>query len=342
MDVRVFYCTEASSKWRGSMESPQSHRNDVLGNLNPRAETSDALHLNPGVIRAVLGDFDVLVVAGVNPSAALAILTCIAARRPFAIWGEMINRSGNATRRLVMGQTLHRLYRQADAIMTMGDRGRASYRAIGVPEHKILTLPYTCDLRPYFAVQREPDDSERRRVVSMAQLIARKRLDLLIRVFCRLAPEFPTWDLHLGGAGRLEHTLRALVPMDLEHRVRFLGFVPKAEQPAVYSKADLFVMTSAQDGWGMVVPEALAAGLPVISTDQVESATELLKTGGGKIISSGDAGALEASLREFMIDDALRSRSSLAARRAARSVTADEVATLAANNLMRIVGGVVR
>ena len=75
-------------------------------------------------------------------------------------------------------------------------------------------------------------------------------------------------------------------------RVEFLGFKDWNELPAAYAQGHVLCMPSRHDGWGLVVPEALAAGLPVISTDRTGAAIEFINNGtNGWIVPAGDGGA---------------------------------------------------
>jgi glycosyltransferase involved in cell wall biosynthesis len=69
--------------------------------------------------------------------------------------------------------------------------------------------------------------------------------------------------------------------------------------PREYASADVMCVPSRYDGWGLVVPEGLASGLPVIGTDRMGAALEFIETGrNGWLIPAADEGALFAAMRE--------------------------------------------
>ena len=79
--------------------------------------------------------------------------------------------------------------------------------------------------------------------------------------------------------------------------VTFAGFVPREDMPAVYRKADIFVLPSAHEGMSIALLEAMASGLPVIVTD-TGGTTELVNHGrNGEIVPWGDTRALSKALR---------------------------------------------
>jgi glycosyltransferase involved in cell wall biosynthesis len=91
--------------------------------------------------------------------------------------------------------------------------------------------------------------------------------------------------------------------------VRFLGFQNQSELPALYDLCDVFVLPSNREAFGLVVNEAMNAGKPVIASDQVGCWPDLVRPGiNGAVFPAGDAAALAAALRPFLLDPALRER----------------------------------
>jgi glycosyltransferase involved in cell wall biosynthesis len=82
-------------------------------------------------------------------------------------------------------------------------------------------------------------------------------------------------------------------------RVEFTGFLDWEHLPLEYAKADILCVPSRHDGWGLVVPEGLAAGLPVISTRQTGAAVEFIRPSqNGWLIAEDDEEALYRAMRE--------------------------------------------
>jgi glycosyltransferase involved in cell wall biosynthesis len=104
----------------------------------------------------------------------------------------------------------------------------------------------------------------------------------------------------------LLHALTEMVPPDLRSRVNFLGFQQPASIPEVFAGADIFVLPSRHDGWGVVVNEALGAGLPIIVSDCV-GARDLVEDGrNGFVTRAGDADGLVAALLKLAQSAELR------------------------------------
>jgi glycosyltransferase involved in cell wall biosynthesis len=135
---------------------------------------------------------------------------------------------------------------------------------------------------------------------------------LLIEAFAQLRTHTPLYLLLVGG-GELENAVRQqVVERGLQERVRFLGV--RADVPAILNASDLFVLSSRWEGNPLSVMEAMAAGLPVVST-AVGGVPELVREGEtGLLVPSGDAAALARAL-QALVDDPVRRQAMGAAAR---------------------------
>lgn len=200
-------------------------------------------------------------------------------------------------------------------VMTMGEYGDQFFaQYFNKPEH-VYRVPYWPDYE-LFARKDEAAISAFRQKVGLApnrrailftgRLIAIKGVDLLIDAFAQHADRRPDWDLVIVGAGPIEQELRQRVPERLRQRVRWSGFMEPAELVAAYHAAELVVVPSRFEPWAVVVQEALAAGRPVIASDIVGAAHELVTDGrNGRIFPSDDMNALTAALLEVSDDNHL-------------------------------------
>src|SRR6202035_5788370 len=104
--------------------------------------------------------------------------------------------------------------------------------------------------------------------------------------------------LVFAGEGPLRAELGAqAVALGVAERVRFLGFVNQSQLPAIYTGADLMVLPSVYDAFGVVVNEAMLCGCPVAASDHVGAARDLIEHGRtGFVYPCGDVDALAAIL----------------------------------------------
>jgi glycosyltransferase involved in cell wall biosynthesis len=135
----------------------------------------------------------------------------------------------------------------------------------------------------------------------------------------------PGWSLVIWGEGPERATLEAQRDaLGLQDRVTLPGVTQ--EHGAWLREADIFVLSSRFEGWGIVIGEAMAAGVPVISFDCQWGPGEMIVDGiSGLLVPDGDVTALGAAMAALSADPQQRRRLSEGARIAARRFTIDRV-----------------
>jgi len=215
---------------------------------------------------------------------------------PWCFWGERPGVHQPAwAGRLLRHWKLSKLHDSAVPIWGIGQFAIDGYREEFGSERTYFNLPYFSDLQRFNVSGRE--EERERTFLFSGSLIKRKGVDLLASVFVRLAQEIGNVRLRIVGDGELRPSLEQTL-RPVSERVKVVGFRDWSELPGEYAKADVLCVPSRYDGWGLVVPEGLAAGLPVIATDRMGAALEFVKGGGnGWLIPAGDEGALLGAMR---------------------------------------------
>jgi glycosyltransferase involved in cell wall biosynthesis len=217
---------------------------------------------------------------------------------PWCFWGE---RPGFHQPvwigRLMRKWKLAKLHASPAPIWGIGEFAIDGYKQEFGTRRDYFNLPYFSDLKRFETRGRE---AKRERVFLFSgSLIARKGVDLVASAFARL--DVPNVRLRIVGDGPLRESLRQQLTA-LSERVEFVGFRDWHELPREYAAADVLCVPSRYDGWGLVVPEGLAAGLPVIATDRMGAALEFVRTGkNGWLIPAGDESALLGAMREAAV-----------------------------------------
>jgi len=148
-----------------------------------------------------------------------------------------------------------------------------------------------------------PSAEGRFRLISVGRLVERKGFDHLIRALARLPDEV---ELLLVGDGPLEAELKTLSRAEgVEERVRFLGFQTREAIHALLRRADCYVLSSLHEGLGIVVQEAMDAGLPVVATDNGGQVDLIRSPRNGLLVPPGDPVALAEAIRAVRDDPAL-------------------------------------
>lgn len=182
------------------------------------------------------------------------------------------------------------------------------------PVHVVVphAVPAAVTVTPLSA--REPD-----RIVMLNRLAPGKRIDHAIEALARVIAAVPDATLDVFGAGPEHESLQRLIDdRSLSAHVVLRGLTedPGRELDA----ASVFVSTSAFEGQGLSIAEALVHGCPVVAYDVRYGPRDLLATGGGVLVPDGDIDALAAALIDVLTDVELRARLSAEAVGASRAV----------------------
>jgi len=199
-------------------------------------------------------------------------------KKPWCFWGEPLGYNQfKLLGKLYRCWKLAALRNSQAPIWGIGNWAIESYRKEFGETREYFNFPYFSDLdrfQSFNKKRRQP--SSNFRFLFSGSLIHRKGVDLLSSAFARLAEEYNYIELSFLGDGDLRPVLEKQLSK-YSQQVKFLGFQQWEDLPKFYQQADVFCFPSRYDGWGLVVPEALSSGLPVIGTDQTGSVLELIK-----------------------------------------------------------------
>ncbi|MFZ5807377.1 MAG: glycosyltransferase family 4 protein [Verrucomicrobiota bacterium] len=151
-------------------------------------------------------------------------------------------------------------------------------------------------------------DASKKWVIAAGRFTHQKGFDYLIKMFSSLAGDFSDWNLIILGDGELRIYFESLIQ---EHDLRNRVFLPGNAQNifAYFRSANLFVLPSRFEGFGNVLAEALACGLPAIAFDCPSGPSEIIRSEtGGVLVSQGDVHAFACAMRRLMNDENERKR----------------------------------
>jgi len=222
------------------------------------------------------------------------------------------------------------------ACLAIGRHNAAFYRAHGVPESRIFLAPYAVDngffqshaarLSDRVALKRELGLPEAPLVLFSGKLSPVKRPLDLLRAFEQVVRRRPA-ALAFVGDGPLDAEIRAYVAARGVPGVHLLGFRNQSELPRCYAAADVFVLPSAFEPWGLVVNEAMCFGLPVVVSDKVGAGGDLVQDGvNGFITPARDITVLAQRLDDLLADGERRRRMGEASQRIVSAWSHDDAA----------------
>jgi glycosyltransferase involved in cell wall biosynthesis len=203
---------------------------------------------------------------------------------------------------------------RADRLISVSEHGGSILKKRGVPAARIRVVPPGFDHLPAASVATSPVRGGAVRALCVAQWIPRKGILELVRAWT--LRERKGASLELVGETDADHTyaatVRAAIAASRDASITVSGPVDDATLGAAYAAADLFVLPSRYEGYGVVYAEALAHGLPVVACN-VGPVPELVGEDAALLVPPGDVGALSGALDLLLEDATLRGRMSVAA-----------------------------
>jgi glycosyltransferase involved in cell wall biosynthesis len=305
---------------RGSTYLPANIRQRVSGRLGILDWLADRMrHENPMVVHAHFGT-DGLTALDLARRLRVPLVT--------TLHGYDVSRSRRALLlsvrlswiRYALGR--ERLMRNGDLFLAVSDAVRASALKAGYPAERTLTHYIGVDLQafPFSATHDETT------ILHVGRLVEKKGTALLLTAFARVRAEFPHAGLVIIGDGPLRSQLERMAGrLGVSESVRFLGAQSPAQVAAWMRRAAILAVPSVTardgdaEGLPTVIPEAAAAGLPVVGSDHsgIPEAIDDGRT--GFVVPEGQVEALSARMSELLASPGLRRSMGIAARGLAES-----------------------
>lgn len=214
---------------------------------------------------------------------------------------------GRGLKGWVKRQYLMRIFADCAAFLAIGTLNRQYYLSRGVEASRIFQMPYAIDNEAFMSAAIEsltqsknlkqrigiPDNAPI--VLYAGKLSSRKHPEILGQAIRLLGDMTPAPVLLYVGDGELMEELKTREPT-----AYFTGFINQSALPSYYALADVFVLPSEKEPWGLAVNEAMACATPVIVSDQVGSAPDLVDGDTGIVFETGNSNALADAIRKCL------------------------------------------
>jgi glycosyltransferase involved in cell wall biosynthesis len=205
----------------------------------------------------------------------------------------------------VAWQYTRTLYNRADLVLTPSVTLKHALESHGVS----VPVEYLSNGIDTALVRQKDSYAATGRLLHAGRLGHEKNVDVVLRAFARLAAERPEVTLDIIGDGPAREGLARLAErLGVAGRVQMPGFVDRRALGRIYGDYDLFVTASTIETQGIVLLEAMSAGLPIVGVDAL-AIPELVTDGrDGLIVSPGDEAAIADACGRMLDDEALRAR----------------------------------
>ena len=333
IDLTVLFSSarEPSREWSIDQRLPFAY--EILGGSVMRVRNR-SLYLNPRLLaRLAAHRPSVMIVGGFSVPALYAWCYSIATGSGLVLMSEGtrqtergLSRAGRLMRRL--------LIRRARACVGVSTQAAEWFEELGAPPNRCLVAPYALDVGDRPTHQFSTEGGRPARLLFVGQLIPRKGIRELVRAFARVSAAHDV-KLTIVGSGPLEQELRSTIRhLGLDAAVELAGFVDQPNLPQVYAAHDLFVFPTLEDTFGVVLLEAMSAGVPVMASRLAGATRDFVTPGqNGWVLDSPSVPVLESALHH-----ALEHRRDWAALgNAARRRMEEVTPARAASQLMRAV-----
>ena len=266
---------------------------------------------------------DLTVIAGYDRLATVvAIVCCTLKRLRFVVHADEFNNQWPSGRLAWLKFPLRKLlrsiaFKRGDAVLVCGRRGIESALEAGCARDKILNFPYVVDVERMkvdsptdVPVPCQQDLHDGKLILFFSgRMIPRKGLPTLLTALSRVT-NIRNWQLWIEGEGPARSQYqRQAQQLNLADRCRFLGFCQYDVHSWLIRSADIVVVPSLEDTWGIVVDEGLQLGKAVVSSDVTGSGYDRIDHGrNGYLFPAGDSEALGKCLELLINNETLRSQ----------------------------------
>lgn len=340
VDLTVFFyaVSEPRRSWHVPAERIAFHHEVLPGLRFGRVYRGLPLYVNPAIIgRLRRGRFDCVFVGGYqHPTSMAALAYARTARIPTLLFSESTARDTRPQSR-ARGWAKRKLVGMSTHYVAPG-RAQADYLVeLGASRERIHFAPDAVD-DAFFRDGAAKANAERDKLrkdhdlsgsvlLNVGRMTDEKGIPDLLEAFQITRLAMPGTTLVLAGTGPELGEYQRRCARDGIEGVRFLGYIADEELPMWYAMADVFVFPTRSDPWGLVVNEAMAAGLPIVASTAAGAVDEMVHEGvNGLLHAPGDVAGLARALTTLVENDKLRREMGAESARIAEGFTPERMA----------------
>lgn len=338
-DLDITFAFTGGHNW---VEKIPEAKNWKYKNFKPYKFVGYQGEFAPGIFFELIKDYDIIVSSIITSFPThFSFLIAKMLGKKFVLFDELWMWPGIFLAKLALPYAKF-IARHSDAILAAGTKAKEYYiNGLGADEKKVFICPNSAeDLSKQVIIQKKVDEIKRvikpdneRIILYLSRVIELRNLDCLITAFSRLEKEVPNVKLIIGGDGDFLEFCKSLSNKLGVKNIIFLGQIKHDDAAYYYTLCDVFVLPGKimpensvnVESWGLTLNEVMSLGKPVISTDSVGAAFDLISDGvNGYRVKNNNVDELAASLEKILRSDEMREKMGSASRGIIKNFTAQK------------------
>lgn len=316
IDLFVYFCAKTHKHRKWEILESNEFNYEILPGFTLEF-SGITYHINPSIVsRLINGKYDVVILSG-NPdfTTHIAFLTCKLLKIPFIWWSEGIENSQSFLGKVISPLTKY-IIRSSASIVVPGILAKKFHMKLGATSEKIFLAPNIVDNDLFIkkslafkqniaSIKQELNLPNKKIILYVGRLVEPKGLLYLLESYKKLKMKCNDICLVFVGDGSLKEMLENLCTEENINDVIFTGWLSD-ERIKYYSVADIFVLPTLRDVWGLVINEAMCCGLPVVSTKAAGASWDMIIPGkNGYVVESANSEQLYSSIRTIIFNESL-------------------------------------
>lgn len=307
-DFNIIYTSENESNRTWKVDVEKLAKSYILKSkvIKLKGKIDDRYIHIPGNMSKLLNQInpDVVIAMEYNPAALQCLFWCKTKKKKFIHLtdGTLVNE-----RNLNVMQKLSRkvICKNSDSFIASSTKAKEKLVSYGVQEKNIFTSFLTVNLEEYKTIERDPNIG---RILYVGSFVKRKGLDLLVESLKYVTKPF---ELRIVGGGSEEDKTfleRLIIENGLESKVFWCGYKSGEDLYEEYSKAEIFVLPTREDCFGLVLLEAFASKVPIVSSKYADGSYDIINDSQNGYIADPFNSKLFAEKINVALDDELLQR----------------------------------
>ena len=209
--------------------------------------------------------------------------------------------------------------RNSDSLIVLTEGDADSWKRVGMTKITVVPNPV-----PFYVDNVGNVVKEKRRIIAIGRLVSQKRFDRMIDAFALIANNFPDWYIDIFGEGELRSALEQRVKdYGLSDRIFIYNFTNDIKSELLRSQ--FFILSSDYEGFGLVIVEAMACGIPVVATDCPYGPSEIIEDGVTGLLSKMDVLDLASKIEWMIVHESERKEMGIKSHKAVARYKKDNI-----------------